>query len=124
MVGELPKSNHVRLVPLSNLSILRNLSDAPISLEPSATVFHYAQALFEGLKAYRDSKGRVTLFRPDMNMKRMNTSAKRIALPVGACFILLHKVLLMASKCADFRRRSVTGAYQDTHPHGQALDPA
>ncbi|EMD41684.1 hypothetical protein CERSUDRAFT_79323 [Gelatoporia subvermispora B] len=53
----------------------------PLSLEPSATVFHYAQALFEGLKAYRDQNGKVTLFRPDMNMKRMNSSAKRIALP-------------------------------------------
>jgi branched-subunit amino acid aminotransferase/4-amino-4-deoxychorismate lyase len=34
------------------------------------------------MKAYRDSKGKVTLFRPDMNMRRMNTSAKRLALPV------------------------------------------
>ena len=34
------------------------------------------------MKAYRDEKGKVTLFRPDMNMKRMNTSAQRIALPV------------------------------------------
>lgn len=56
--------------------------DGPLSLEPSATVFHYAQELFEGLKAYRHPGGRVTLFRPDMNMKRMNTSAKRVALPV------------------------------------------
>jgi hypothetical protein len=45
-------------------------------------VLHYAQTLFEGLKAYRDDKGKITLFRPDMNMKRMNTSAARIALPV------------------------------------------
>jgi branched-chain amino acid aminotransferase len=51
-------------------------------LDPSATVFHYAQGLFEGLKAYRDANGKITLFRPDMNMKRMNTSAQRIALPV------------------------------------------
>ena len=49
---------------------------------PSATVFHYGQCLFEGLKAYRDVKGRVTLFRPDLNMQRMNRSAERIALPV------------------------------------------
>jgi branched-chain amino acid aminotransferase len=45
-------------------------------------VFHYAQSLFEGMKAYKDESGKVTLFRPDMNMKRMNTSARRIALPV------------------------------------------
>ena len=46
-------------------------------------MFHYAQTLFEGMKAYRDENGKVTLFRPDMNMKRMQTSAKRIALPVS-----------------------------------------
>lgn len=57
-------------------------TDAPLVLEPSATVFHYAQALFEGLKAYRDAHGRITLFRPDMNMRRMNSSAARVALPV------------------------------------------
>jgi branched-chain amino acid aminotransferase len=56
--------------------------DGPLSLEPSSTVLHYAQTIFEGMKAYRDGSGRVTLFRPDMNMKRMLTSANRIALPV------------------------------------------
>jgi branched-subunit amino acid aminotransferase/4-amino-4-deoxychorismate lyase len=58
-------------------------TDGPLNLEPSATVFHYAQTLFEGLKAYRDDDGKITLFRPDMNMKRMNRSAARIALPVS-----------------------------------------
>ncbi|KAL0575032.1 branched-chain-amino-acid transaminase bat2 [Marasmius crinis-equi] len=53
----------------------------PLQLDPSTTVLHYAQTLFEGMKAYRDDNGKVTLFRPDMNMKRMNNSAKRIALP-------------------------------------------
>lgn len=53
----------------------------PLSLEPSCTVLHYAQTVFEGMKAYRRNDGVVTLFRPNMNMKRMNTSAKRIALP-------------------------------------------
>jgi len=53
----------------------------PLELEPSCTVLHYAQTLFEGMKAYRDKNGNVSLFRPDMNMKRMNNSAQRIALP-------------------------------------------
>jgi branched-chain amino acid aminotransferase len=48
-------------------------TDGPLSLEPSSSVLHYAQTLFEGLKAYRDDKGKITLFRPDMNMKRMNS---------------------------------------------------
>ncbi|KAG9094351.1 hypothetical protein FS749_012636 [Ceratobasidium sp. UAMH 11750] len=53
----------------------------PLALDPSVTVLHYAQTLFEGMKAYRDEHGKVTLFRPDMNMKRMNKSAARLALP-------------------------------------------
>ncbi|KAJ3483408.1 hypothetical protein NLI96_g6331 [Meripilus lineatus] len=73
---------------------------APLALAPSATVFHYAQALFEGLKAYRDSTGRITLFRPDMNMKRMNTSAARVALPTfnGDAVIELVKRLIRLDK--------------------------
>jgi len=59
--------------------------DGPLSLEPSSTVLHYAQTIFEGTKAYRRADGTITLFRPDMNMKRMNTSAHRIALPVRFC---------------------------------------
>lgn len=54
---------------------------ATINLSPGATVLHYAQSLFEGMKAYRHEDGTVTMFRPDMNMKRMNTSAQRLALP-------------------------------------------
>ena len=58
--------------------------DGPLPLYPSSTVLHYAQTVFEGMKAYRNELGQVTMFRPDMNMKRMNNSAQRIALPV--CF--------------------------------------
>ncbi|KAK7694456.1 hypothetical protein QCA50_001642 [Cerrena zonata] len=72
----------------------------PLSLQPSATVFHYAQELFEGLKAYRQPGGKVTLFRPDMNMKRMNTSAARVALPAfnGDAVIELLKRLVQTDK--------------------------
>jgi branched-chain amino acid aminotransferase len=52
-----------------------------LSLDPATCVFHYAFECFEGMKAYRDSKGRVRLFRPDKNMERFNKSAARIALP-------------------------------------------
>ena len=54
---------------------------APISLEPSAMVFHYAQEVFEGLKAYNTEDGRILLFRPDKNMERMNQSNDRLAIP-------------------------------------------
>lgn len=53
----------------------------PLSLDPSCIVLHYAFELFEGMKAYRTEDDKITLFRPDMNMKRMNKSASRICLP-------------------------------------------
>lgn len=53
----------------------------PISLDPSACVLHYASELFEGLKAYRTKNNKITMFRPDQNMARMNRSASRICLP-------------------------------------------
>jgi branched-chain amino acid aminotransferase len=54
---------------------------APFSLHPGAAVFHYAQEIFEGLKAYRHADGRVWLFRPWMNARRFARSARRLALP-------------------------------------------
>lgn len=54
----------------------------PLSLEPSAAVFHYSQEIFEGLKAYRDVNGGINLFRPEENIKRFNRSAKRMVMPV------------------------------------------
>ena len=53
----------------------------PISLEPSAMVFHYGQEMFEGLKAYRGKDGHPRLFRPDMNAKRANNSNTRLCIP-------------------------------------------
>lgn len=52
-----------------------------ISLEPSAKIFHYGQSIFEGMKAYKDSDGQTWLFRPLDNQKRLNISAKRMAIP-------------------------------------------
>ncbi|GGA24473.1 branched-chain amino acid aminotransferase [Paenibacillus physcomitrellae] len=53
----------------------------PISLDPAAKVFHYGQTIFEGLKAYRTDSGQIFLFRPDMNMKRLNRSNDRMSIP-------------------------------------------
>ncbi len=53
----------------------------PISIPPTAAVFHYAQAAFEGLKAYRLADGGVGVFRPFANARRMNSSARRLAMP-------------------------------------------
>ena len=59
-----------RIIPYQNLS-----------LDPAAKVFHYAQEMFEGLKAYKSPKGEVLLFRPDKNIERMNRTNERICIP-------------------------------------------
>ena len=53
----------------------------PIALDPAASVLHYAQEIFEGLKAYRHPDGSMALFRPQANARRFNQSARRLAMP-------------------------------------------
>ncbi|MEM9000961.1 MAG: branched-chain amino acid aminotransferase [Bacteroidota bacterium] len=53
----------------------------PLTIAPSARVFHYGQAVFEGMKAYKDDEGGVWLFRPDENFRRINISSARMAMP-------------------------------------------
>ncbi len=53
----------------------------PITLDPSAKIFHYGQSVFEGMKAYKDAEKNVWLFRPLDNCKRLNISSKRLAIP-------------------------------------------
>ena len=53
---------------------------APLSIDPAASVLHYAQEIFEGLKAYRTEGGAIALFRPDQNAKRFRASAARMAM--------------------------------------------
>jgi branched-chain amino acid aminotransferase len=54
---------------------------APFLMDPSSKVFHYGQAIFEGMKAYKDDQDEVWLFRPDQNFERFNKSAIRMAMP-------------------------------------------
>ena len=62
---------NARIVPFGNLE-----------LHPASTVFHYGAEIFEGLKAYRTAEGKVQLFRPEENIKRLNSSADRMRLPL------------------------------------------
>ncbi|KAL8947624.1 MAG: hypothetical protein Q9222_006111, partial [Ikaeria aurantiellina] len=64
-----------------------------LSLDPATCVFHYAFEAFEGMKAHKNSQGEIFLFRPDRNMRRLNRSAARIALPEfdGEAFTKLVK---------------------------------
>ena len=59
-----------RIIPYQNLS-----------LDPACMVFHYAQEMFEGLKAYRTPDGEIQLFRPDKNIERMNNTNTRLCIP-------------------------------------------
>ena len=54
---------------------------APFLIDPSTRVFHYGQAIFEGMKAYKDDNDDIWLFRPDENYNRFNKSAVRMAMP-------------------------------------------
>ena len=53
----------------------------PISMDPAAAVLHYAQAIFDGLKAFRGMDGKVRLFRPQKHVERMNGSARQMCIP-------------------------------------------
>ncbi|KJJ38262.1 branched-chain amino acid aminotransferase [Aequorivita vladivostokensis] len=53
----------------------------PLTISPAAKVFHYGQAVFEGMKAFKDEAGKVWLFRPEENFKRINKSSTRMAIP-------------------------------------------
>jgi branched-chain amino acid aminotransferase len=65
---------------------------ANFSLDPAAAVFHYAQEIFEGLKAYKRDDGGVNLFRPDANARRFQDSAERMAMPALAEPVFLEAV--------------------------------
>ena len=54
---------------------------APIELSPAAMCLHYGQTVFEGLKAYRTADGKIQLFRPEENFKRLNQSNERLVIP-------------------------------------------
>lgn len=54
---------------------------APLELDPASSVLHYGQAIFEGIKAYRQPDGTIKTFRPDQNARRLQDSARRMAMP-------------------------------------------
>ena len=69
----------------------------PLSLSPAAMVLHYGQAIFEGIKAFRQPDGSVALFRPDRNAVRFDRSAQRLAMPP-------LPAVMFVSSCLDLVR--------------------
>ena len=74
----------------------------PLSLDPATAVFHYGQEIFEGMKAYRQPDGSISLFRPDANAKRFANSAKRLALPEMSEALFLETVETLVKQDAGW----------------------
>ncbi|WP_252258145.1 branched-chain amino acid aminotransferase [Erythrobacter aurantius] len=74
----------------------------PIPLDPAASVLHYAQEIFEGMKAYRHPDGSFALFRPEENARRFNASARRMAMPEIPEELFLEAVRLAVKTDADW----------------------
>jgi len=116
-VTQIPKSN-ISEVDFNNLTFGNTFSDhmfecdfkdgkwqnaeirpyGPLTISPAAKVFHYGQAVFEGMKAYKDDSGNSFLFRPEQNFERINKSSERMAMPAfpkELFFEALEKMLKM-----------------------------
>jgi branched-chain amino acid aminotransferase len=66
---------------------------APIPMDPAAAVLHYAQAIFDGLKAFRGVDGKIRVFRPHKHVERMNNSARRLCIPTLEPALALDSIL-------------------------------
>lgn len=75
---------------------------APFLIEPSAMVFHYGQAVFEGLKAYRCPNGSINLFRPELNYERINNSDSRLVIPDVDPAFCVHATKLLVDLDKDW----------------------
>jgi branched-chain amino acid aminotransferase len=74
----------------------------PLQLDPSTMVFHYGQAVFEGLKAFRTDDGRILLFRPDKNLIRLNLSNERLCIPEVDPFLAMEAIKRLVSMEKDW----------------------
>jgi branched-chain amino acid aminotransferase len=74
----------------------------PIELDPSAIVLHYAQEIFEGLKAYRWADGSIVSFRPEANAARLTVSAERLAIPPLPETVFLESLRELIAVDADW----------------------
>jgi branched-chain amino acid aminotransferase len=82
----------------------------PIATDPASAVLHYAQEIFEGLKAYRLPDGGIGLFRPDANARRLRASARRMAMPELPEDIFLESVRALVRTDRDWVPTIADGA--------------
>ena len=118
---QLVKESRINSIDFNNLNFGRTFTDhmfvcdfsdgewknptikpyGPMMFDPSARVFHYGQAVFEGMKAFKDDNDDVFLFRPEDNYDRINASANRLAMPSVPKEVFiegLHKLLKLDEK--------------------------
>jgi branched-chain amino acid aminotransferase len=74
----------------------------PLTFDPATAVLHYAQEIFEGLKAYRLDDGGVALFRPEANARRLQSSAQRLAMPELPEALFLESIEALVRTDADW----------------------
>lgn len=74
----------------------------PLSLDPATSVLHYAQEIFEGMKAYRHADGSIWSFRPEANAARFQRSANRLALPEVPLDLFIDAVKALVTMDADW----------------------
>jgi branched-chain amino acid aminotransferase len=79
----------------------------PLSLDPATAVLHYAQAIFDGLKAFRGKDGRVRLFRPQKHIERLNGSARRMCIPPLDTDLALQSLITLVGLEQDWVPSSV-----------------
>lgn len=94
----------------------------PLSLDPSCAVLHYAQEIFEGLKAFRRPDGNIALFRPRDNFERFNRSAARMCMPELDVDVVLKALKTLIHLESDWVPRSL-GTSLYIRPTMIAVDP-
>lgn len=102
---------------------LELLPFGPISIYPTAKVLHYAQEIFEGMKAYRVAGNGPFIFRPDQNLNRLNLSAVRMAMPEIPKDLFMTAINEVVSYSAGFVPRR-TGESLYLRPFMIATDPS
>lgn len=101
----------------------RLTEDANIVINECAGVLQYAQTVFEGLKAYRTQDGRIVTFRPDLNAKRMEESAKRLQMPIFPENRFIDAVEQVVAANADFVPPCGSGATMYLRPYLFGTNP-
>ncbi|MBM71649.1 MAG: branched chain amino acid aminotransferase [Crocinitomicaceae bacterium] len=97
-------SDHVFIMDYENSEWKKGVIQpfGPIKMSPASMVLHYGQAIFEGMKAYRQQDGSASLFRPTDNIKRFNLSAKRMCMPEVPANIFLQALVKLVGLDNDW----------------------